>query len=67
MWERRYSFTILNLDTRWKRVVSFTRWPLYPRGNSPLVEGWVGPRAVLDVMEKRKFFGPAGNRGKKKL
>jgi hypothetical protein len=28
---RRYSSIILDLDTRWKAVVSFTRLPLNPR------------------------------------
>jgi hypothetical protein len=31
----RCSFTILNLDTIWKRVVSFTPQPLYLRQKSP--------------------------------
>jgi hypothetical protein len=26
---------ILDLGTRWRRVVSFTPWPLYPQGKSP--------------------------------
>jgi hypothetical protein len=30
--EWRYSSTILDLDTRWRWVVSFTPWQLYPRG-----------------------------------
>jgi hypothetical protein len=32
--------------------------PLYPQGKSrwyPLVGGWVGPRAVLDAVVKRKI------------
>jgi hypothetical protein len=31
----RYSFTILNLSTRWRWVVGFTPLLLYARGNSP--------------------------------
>jgi hypothetical protein len=27
--------SILGLDTKWRSVVSFTTWPLYPQGNSP--------------------------------
>jgi len=26
---------ILDLGTRWRWVVSFTIWPLYPQGRSP--------------------------------
>jgi hypothetical protein len=35
MWEWRYSSTILDLDTRWRWVVSFSPRPLHPRGKSP--------------------------------
>jgi hypothetical protein len=35
MGEWRHSYTILDLGTRWRWVVSFTRRPLYPRGKSP--------------------------------
>jgi hypothetical protein len=35
MVELRYSSTILDLGTRWRRVVSFTPLPLYPRGTNP--------------------------------
>jgi hypothetical protein len=40
-------------------VVSFTLRPLYPR-KKPLVPigGWVGPRADLDAMVKRKIPNP---------
>jgi hypothetical protein len=34
-YEWRYSSTILDLGTRWRRVVSFTPMPLYHRGKSP--------------------------------
>jgi hypothetical protein len=38
-WKRmggwRYSFTILDLGTRWRWVVSFPPLPLYSRGNRP--------------------------------
>jgi hypothetical protein len=46
---------ILDLDTSWRRVVSFTPRPLYTRGNSPgthWIGGWVGPRTGLDVVER---------------
>jgi hypothetical protein len=33
--ELRYSPTILNIGTRWRRVFLFTPGPLYPQGNSP--------------------------------
>jgi hypothetical protein len=48
MGEWRYSFTILDLDTRWRWVVSFTPRPLYPQGISvryPLVRRLDGPRS----------------------
>jgi len=45
---------ILNIDTRWKSMVSFTAWPLYPlRDKGPRthsIGGWVGPRADLDAV-----------------
>jgi hypothetical protein len=31
----RYSSNILDLETRWRRVVSFMALPFYPRGNIP--------------------------------
>jgi hypothetical protein len=38
-------------------VVSFTLRPLYPQEKSPdtyQIRGWLGPRAGLDTVEKRK-------------
>jgi len=38
-------------------VVSFTPWPLYLWDNTPhtrWIGGWVGPRASMDAMVKRK-------------
>jgi hypothetical protein len=40
-------------------VVSFTPRPLYPQGKSTgtdWIGGWVGPRAVLDAVVKRKIL-----------
>jgi hypothetical protein len=40
-------------------MVSFTPRPLYPPHRAPgtnWIEGWVGPRAGLDDVEKRKFL-----------
>jgi hypothetical protein len=53
----------LFLTTAPDRVVSLTSRPLYPRvfGNH-WIGGWVGPRAGLGAVEKRKIFFPAGNR-----
>ena len=48
---------IVNLFTRQKWVVSFTHYPLYSRVKIPLCllhRKIVGPRASLNVMEKRK-------------
>jgi hypothetical protein len=39
-------------------MVSFTPRPLYPQGKSPSyhwIGGWVGLRAVLDAVVKRKI------------
>jgi hypothetical protein len=45
---------ILNLNTRWRRVISFTHRPLYLE-RKPIVTieigSWVGLRAGLDVSE----------------
>jgi hypothetical protein len=38
--EWRYSSTILGLGSIWKRVVSFTPLPFYPRGKSPPIPTW---------------------------
>jgi hypothetical protein len=39
-------------------VVSFTPQPLYPRGKSPWIGGWVCPRGVLGAEVKRKIPSP---------
>lgn len=46
---------IINLSTRWRWVVSFTSWLIYPQGKEylVLVGGWVDPRDGLDILEKR--------------
>ena len=52
---------VLNLGTRWRQVVNFTSESLYPRKRTPGThqrEGWMGPRAGLDVSEKRKICYP---------
>jgi hypothetical protein len=52
MGEWRYSSTIHDL-------VSFLPLPLYPRGKTPgthWIRGWVGTRAGLDAVEKRKIL-----------
>jgi hypothetical protein len=52
---------ILYLGTRWTWVVSFTSRPLYPRGGAPgthWIGSWVGLRAVLDAVVKRKIPSP---------
>jgi hypothetical protein len=48
MGEWRYRSTILDLDIRWRRVVSFTPLPLYPKGTSsryPLDRRLLGPQS----------------------
>jgi hypothetical protein len=49
---------ILVLGTIWRLVVSFTPRPLYSRERAPGSQwrgGWVGPRASLDTVVKRKI------------
>jgi hypothetical protein len=58
MGEWRYSFTILDIGTRWGWVVNFTPRPLYLRGKTVgthWIGGWVGPRADLEAVEKNLF------------
>jgi hypothetical protein len=53
---------VVNLGSRWRWLISTTPLPLYPQGNSRSTHcmgGWVGPRAGLDVMEKRKNLLPS--------
>jgi hypothetical protein len=55
---------ILDLGTKWRWVVSFTPPPLYPQGKGPgthWIGGWVGSRAVLNAVVKRKI--PSQYRG----
>jgi hypothetical protein len=50
--------TFFDHGTRWRWMVSFTSRPLYPQGKSPyypLDREWVGPRAGLDAVSKRKI------------
>jgi hypothetical protein len=52
---------ILDIGTRWRWVVSFRPRPLYPRERAPgthWIGGWVGPKAVLDTVMKRKIPSP---------
>jgi hypothetical protein len=51
---------ILNLSTRWKWVVSFTRRERAPGTHS--MGEWVDPRAGLNMVAKRNSPAPAGNR-----
>jgi len=47
---------ILNLDTRWRWMVSFTPWLLYPRENSPgtlRIGGWMESRTGQETVAKR--------------
>jgi len=53
---------ILNLNTRWRCVVSFMLQPLYLWENIPAnvcVGGWVDPTDSLDSLEKKKSISPA--------
>jgi hypothetical protein len=55
---------ILNLDTRWRWVVSIVPWPLHPRRETlyPLDRRLGGPRAGFDAMAKTKTPALLGNR-----
>ena len=48
----------LNLCTIWRWVVNLTPWQIYPPRKNPgthSIRSWVGPRAGLDVLRKRKI------------
>jgi hypothetical protein len=50
-----------DLGTRWRWLVSFIPRQLYPRERAPgthWIGSWVGPRAVLDAVVKRKIPSP---------
>jgi hypothetical protein len=50
---------ILKLGIRLKYVVTFISRPYYPRERTPiLIGGWVGSRASMDVLKKRKISSP---------
>jgi hypothetical protein len=55
----KYSSSILNLGTRWRGTVSFT---LHPDAGTQSTGGRVGPRAGLNVFEKRKSCSCWGRR-----
>jgi hypothetical protein len=63
MGEWRYSSIILELDTSWKWVVSFTTLPLYPRGKNPryLLERRLGgPQSGSGRRGEQKILDPSG-------
>ena len=47
---------VLNLDIRWRRVVTFALWPLYHRGKIRLYPLYRILEAAWDTLEKRKVF-----------
>jgi hypothetical protein len=60
--EMRYSFTIIDLCTRWKWVASLVHWQLYPEGKIP----WYLLYRRLDeqlwmLWRSEKYPTPAGN------
>jgi hypothetical protein len=65
MGEWRYSCIILDLCTRWRRVVSFTPLAALPPVKEPryqFIGDWVGPRTGLEAVEWRNIPAPAGSR-----
>jgi hypothetical protein len=57
---------ILDLVTRWRRVVSLMPQSLHPQGKSPwyqLIGGLVGPRAGLDAVVEKKIPSRATSAG----
>jgi hypothetical protein len=55
---------ILNLDTRWRRVVNFMSMVLYSQGKSLqylLDIRLGGPKVGLNTVLKRKILAPAAN------
>jgi hypothetical protein len=54
--ERRYNSNVLQIDTVWRRAVSFTPRPLYPQGKISVPIGCVGDRVCLEVVRKRKIL-----------
>jgi hypothetical protein len=50
--------TILDLRTRFRRVVSFTPLAFYPREGTLGTQwvGWMGLKACMDVVEKRRIL-----------
>jgi hypothetical protein len=57
MKEWRYSFTVLDLGTRWRRVVSSGCYSPGERGPcSHWIGGRVGPTTGLDAVENEKNF-----------
>jgi hypothetical protein len=61
MGEWRYSYIILDLVTRWRWMLSFTPWPLYPQGRVTgthcLEVVWVWKQRT-----REKSLAPTGNR-----
>jgi hypothetical protein len=58
-WRLIHSF--FDLGARWRWVVSFTPLSLYPRertSGTQWIGVWVGPRAVLDTVVRRKIPSP---------
>jgi hypothetical protein len=52
---------IIDLGTMWRWVVSFTHCPLYPH-DTQWIGGWVGPRAGLEAVVRRKIPAHTGTR-----
>jgi hypothetical protein len=61
--KRSYSSSVLDLGIRWRRVVSSMLRTFYPEERAPgthWIRGWVGSRAGLDTVEKRRYLALPG-------
>jgi hypothetical protein len=55
--EWRYSFNLIELDSRWRSVVSFTSLPVFPQGKSPrhlFVKKFIAPPSQFGRCEEKK-------------
>jgi hypothetical protein len=49
---------VFDSGKRWKRVVSFTPWTLYPRGNDPGTPGYGSWDSAVGIVTRYGLEGP---------